>query len=277
MFDSLEFPEAPSFKAEWKPIYFEPIVNSGEKIVILIVVKNNNELNYFEALHDSVIDSLYGAKALPFKNLVKYIKSQLELNLGELNDCIEGVHSGHWRNASSVNLNGIVRQGLKRTASLGSLAISELYSDIEAQDLDKLESNWTSSIKTEFIKYYPQYANAFNCNVPLIGSDVSIRCGFYSSDYIAKFNVCTTKTVQRMRSSLMDLRILNEHAISDKLDLIIQLPDVDGIHITQKIRNKMEDNISLLKEQCVGTNIEIFPCQSPEDGADRLIKMLDVA
>jgi hypothetical protein len=39
MFDSLEFPEAPSFKAEWKPIYFEPIVNSGEKIVILIVVK----------------------------------------------------------------------------------------------------------------------------------------------------------------------------------------------------------------------------------------------
>jgi cobalamin biosynthesis protein CbiG len=95
-------------------------------------------LNYFEALHDSVIDSLYGAKALPFKNLIKYIKSQLELNLGELNDCIEGVHSGHWRNASSVNLNGIVRQGLN-AASLGSLAISELYSDIEAQDQDKLE------------------------------------------------------------------------------------------------------------------------------------------
>jgi hypothetical protein len=41
-----------------------------------------------------------------------------------------------------------------------------------------------------------------------------------------------------MRSSLMDLRILNEHAVSEKLDLIIQLPDIDGIHITKKYEIK---------------------------------------
>lgn len=278
MFNSFEFPEAPSFKAEWKPIYFEPIVNSGEKIVILIVVKTKkNELNYFEALHENVIDSLYGAKALSFKNLVKYIKDQLEINFGELNDCIEGVSDGHWRSASSVNLLGIAKQGLKRTASLGTLAINELYSEPEAQDQDKLDSNWVSNIKTEFVKHYPQYVNAFNYNVPIIGSDVKIRCGFYSSDYIAKFNVCTTKTVQRLRSSLMDLRILNEHDVSKKLDLIIQIPDIDGIHITQKMRAKMEDNVSLLREQCIGTKITIHPCQNANQGAERLIEMLEVA
>lgn len=90
MFDSFDFPDAPKYRAKWKPIYFEPIVNSGERVTILIVVKDENSIKYYEALHESVIDSLYGAKSVAFKNLVKYIKEQLIKNSGELNNCIEG-------------------------------------------------------------------------------------------------------------------------------------------------------------------------------------------
>ncbi|MEI2556493.1 hypothetical protein [Acinetobacter pittii] len=274
MFDSFDFPDAPKFRAKWKPIYFEPIVNSGERVTILIVVKDENSIKYYEALHESVIDSLYGAKSVAFKNLVKYIKEQLIKNSGELNNCIEGVYPGDWHSASSADIKGIARQGLKLSASLGTLAINELHS--EQEEHDKIDQNWTSRIKGEFIKSLPQYERAFNYNYS-ITNNVKIRCGFYAVQYAARFNVCTLKTIGRMKTSLLDLKILEEHKASNRFDLILQVPEVDGIHITTKTRNKMNENIQLLKEQCQGSSIEVFTCENEKEGAERLIQMLNVA
>ncbi len=195
-------------------------------------------------------------------------------NAGELDNCIEGVYPGDWHSASSSDIKGIARQGLKTSASLGTLAINELHSEQEEQD--KIDLNWTNRIKGEFLKSLPKYERAFNYNYAL-STNVKIRCGFYTSRYAARFNVCTLKTIGRMKQSLMDLKILDEHKASNSFDLILHVPEVDGIHITSKMRNKMNENILLLREQCQGTPIEIFTCESEKEGAERLVYMLDVA
>ncbi|KAA8731012.1 hypothetical protein F4V57_14260 [Acinetobacter qingfengensis] len=275
MFDSFDFPDAPTYKAQWKPVYFEPIVNSGERITILIVVKTGDNYAYYETLHESVIDNLYGSKSLPFKNLIKYIKSQIDKNNGELNNCIEGVHDGSWSNASSLDAAGIARQGLKRTASLGTLAMKELFNE-EEKEQDVAELNWGNKIKQEFLKTHPAYEKSFNHSVA-VSKNVKIKCGFHSARYAAKFNVCTVKTISRVKTSLMDLQILEDHGQSNKLDLILFVPNADGLLVTKKMRDKMNEHILLLKEQCKDSTIEIVSCASEKQGSDRLSTMLNVA
>lgn len=276
MFENFTFPNTPTFIAKWKPIYFEPVVNSGERITILILVQHNNDIKYFHALHDNVVENLYGSKANSFKNLVNFIKDQLTQNNGELNNCIEGVFEGHWHHASSSDVFGIAKQALIKTASLGTLAIEELFVDDLHSENDSIDQNWSSKIKSEFIKEFPKYEKSFNHSVN-IKNNVKIKCGFYSSEYIAKFNVCTTQTIHRMKSSLMDLNILNKNKISNNFDLLIHLPPVDNIHISQKMHLKMNDNILILKDQCKDTNIQIIVCDNEKDGVKRIAKMLKVA
>lgn len=276
MFENFTFPDAPKYKAKWKPVYFEPIVDSGERITILIIIQDGSETKYFEALHNNVIENLYGNKANSFKNLVKYIKDQLSKNNGELNNCIEGVYEGKWYHASSLDILGLVRQALIKSASLGSLAIEELFiNDLNIEN-NTIDQNWSSKIKSEFIKEFPKYERSFNHSIK-IKNNVKIKCGFYSSEYSANFNVCTTRTTHRMKSSLMDLNILNNNKISNNFDLLIHLPPVDNIHITKKMRLKMNDNILILKEQCKDSNIEIVVCNDEKEGAKRIAKMLKVA
>lgn len=276
MFDFLDFPEAPSFKAEWRPIYFEPIVNSGERITILIVVKSENNFNYYEALHDNVIDNLYGNQSLHLKNLIKMVKNHLEKNFGNLDNCIEGVYPGEWHKSSSKDIKGVARQGLHKSASLGSLAIEELFTFSESSENDVIEQNWTNKIKDEFLKSNPSYEKAFNYSVQ-ISKNVKIRCGFHSARYSAKFNVCTAKTIHRIKTSLMDLKILEENKLANRLDLILYLPPVDDLIVTSKMRDKMDENIYQLKKQCKDSIIDIYPCATEKDGAVRLSDMLNVA
>lgn len=276
MFENFTFPDAPRYKAKWKPIYFEPVVGSGERITILIIIQDNTEIKYYEALHDNVIENLYGNKANSFKNLVKYIKDQISKQNGELSNCIDGVYEGEWHHASSLDILGMVRQALIKSASLGSLAIEELFINELTSENNSIDQTWSSKIKSELIKEFPRYEKSFNHSVK-IKNNVKIKCDFYSSEYIANFNVCTTRTIHRMKSSLMDLNILNQNNISSNFDLLIHLPAIDEVHITKKMRLKMNDNILILKEQCKDSNIQIIVCENEKDGAKRIAKMLKAA
>ena len=82
MFSKIDFPSSPSFQAEWKTIYFEPIPNSGERIAILIVTRGADlEITIYDALHPTVIDSLYGSKAQSFHGYIKLIKNNIIKNM----------------------------------------------------------------------------------------------------------------------------------------------------------------------------------------------------
>lgn len=276
MFEKIPFPSIPDFYAEWKTIYFEPIPNSGERIAILIITKEKNgRIEIFDALHPTVIDSLYGSKAPSFNGYIKLIKSNLLKNNGDTN--IEGVSTSDWHASQSVNIQGIVRQALYKTASLGSVALKGLFeqedSSIENEQVDR---RWSKRIKNAVIEIDPSYEKSFDIKIP-VGKDVRIPCGFHTSRYSAKFNVCTSQTIVRMKSNLIDLQILDSHNISDRFDLILQMPTNDNLQVPLKTLARMKENVELLKEEIAAkSNIQIYTCHSENEGASRIFEMLKV-
>lgn len=274
MFDKISFPSAPSFFAEWRTVYFEPIPNSGERIAILIIVRNaGGRIDIYDALHPTVIDSLYGAKATSFNGYIRLIKSNILNNNGE--STVDGVDIGAWHKSQSSNIQGIVKQALYKTASLGSVALKGLFEQEDSLiENEQVDSRWSKRIKNAVIEIDPSYEKSFDIKIP-IRKDVKILCGFHTSRYSAKFNVCTSQTITRMKSNLMDLQIFDSHNVSDKFDLIIQMPTDENLQVPLKTLARMKENIELLKEEVASkTNISIYTCDSEKEGAARIFEML---
>lgn len=274
MFDKISFPSAPSFFAEWRTVYFEPIPNSGERIAILVTIKDlNGKIEIFDALHPTVIDSLYGAKASSFNGYIKLIKANILKNNGD--STLDGVIIGDWHASQSENIYGIVRQALYKTASLGSVALKGLFEQEDSPiENEQVDSRWSKRIKNAVLEIDPSYEHAFDIKIP-IGKDVKIPCGFHTARYSAKFNVCTSQTITRMKSNLMDLQIFDSHNISNNYDLIIQMPTDENLQVSLKTLSRMRENIELLKEEVASkSHIQIYTCSSEKEGATRIFEML---
>ncbi|NNP72095.1 hypothetical protein A7P53_06405 [Acinetobacter defluvii] len=274
MFDKISFPSAPNFFAEWRTIYFEPIPNSGERITILIATKDiSGKIEIFDALHPTVIDSLYGSKASAFNGYIKLIKSNILKNNGE--STIDGVEVSVWHTSQSINIHGIVKQALYKTASLGAVALKSLFEQEDSVlENEQVDNRWSKRIKNAVLRIDPSYEKSFDIKIP-IRKDVKILCGFHTARYSAKFNVCTSQTITRMKSNLMDLQIFDSHHISDKFDLIIQMPTDDNLQVPLKTLARMKDNIELLREEVSSKpNISIYTCDSEVEGAERIFEML---
>lgn len=274
MFEKIDFPPTPSFQAEWKTIYFEPIPNSGERIAILIVTRDfDNKITIYDALHPTVIDSLYGNKASAFQGLIKLIKANIQKNSGTSN--VEGVFEGVWRRSQSSDIKGIVRQALYKTASLGSVALTGLFEqDNTLIENEQVDSRWSSRIKNAVLDIDASYERAFDVKIP-VGKDVRITCGFHTASYSAKFNVCTSQTITRMKSNLFDLQILDSNKVSNNYDLILYMPTKDDLQVSLKTLARMEENVELLKKEISSkSNIKIYTCHSEQEGASRIFEML---
>lgn len=281
MLNNLNFPSNPSFRAQWKAIYLEPILNSGERINILIIIKNeNNSIEVFESLHPTIIDNLYGTKSSSFHKLILFIKNQIISNEGNINTSIDGIYESNWTDALSVDKKGIIRQALYKSASLGVVALQGLYESEGENNLnDQIDKRWANQIRNIFLERNPTYRNRNYFDIKLrIENNVKISCGFHTSHYSAKFNVCSSQTLARMKANLLDLQILDRHNISNQFDLILYLPSDDDIRMTPKALNSMKANIKILKEEVSSkNNIHVIECDSAEEGVFRMEKMLKVS
>lgn len=272
MFSELLFPSIPSYTAEWCPVYFEPIPGSGEKITILIIIRSDSKFSIFDALHPTVIDNLYGEKAQSFSGLVKLIKSNIYKNDGHCS--IEGVTLGSWHLSQSSDMKGVVKQALYKSASLGSVALKTLFENNESDaENEQIDSRWSSRLKNAVTVVKPSYEKYFDLKIP-VGTNVKVNCGFHNGRYSAKFNVCTTQTITRMKSNLMDLQILDSSKASDFYDLILYMPDEDDLQVSAKTLARMKENVWLLEKEISNkSNIKIFTCHSEEEGAKRILDM----
>ncbi|ENV76232.1 MULTISPECIES: hypothetical protein [Acinetobacter] len=274
MFGKISFPSEPSFFAEWRTVYFEPIPKSGELIAILITTKDlSGTIEVFDALHPTVIDSLYGTKASSFNGYIKLIKANILKNNGE--STLDGVTIGAWHTSQSDNIKGIVRQALYKTASLGSVALKGLFEQEDSLfENEQVDNRWSKRVKNAVLEIDSSYENAFDIKIP-IRKDVKISCGFHTARYSAKFNVCTSQTITRMKSNLMDLQIFDSHNVSSNYDLIIQMPTDDNLQVPLKTLARMKENIELLREEVASkTHINIYTCDSEKEGAARIFEML---
>lgn len=279
MFDHINFPPMPPFKAKWRAVYLEPIVGSGERLTVLIIVKTDeSEIKILEALHPTAIENLYGSNSVQLKSLIDMLKKSFEKSEGENVSIFDGIYTSAWNNAASQDLQGIFKQALFRSASLGLLASNSLYGDeSETEANESIDKRWTEKIRNIVIESNPDLSSAFNHTLK-VGELVTVKCGFHINSYTAKFNVCTSQTVMRMRSSVVDLQLIERYQKSTTSDLLILMPDEKDPRVSAKAHARMKENVYLLGQNVESyKGISVIPIYSEQEGAERILDMAKIA
>lgn len=170
--DLSEFPQMPSYEAEWAPVYLEPIIKSGERLTIAVVARSGNDVSGCLAISEKALKCLYGEQASGMRRMMTVALEQAIEHArhsfdGEFRSSIQGVKLGRLRQGLGTNMRHILQQACSLSASLSSVHadLLEMEPEEDAITIEHNLSQLRSDIQAKVLDALPYTRSRFN--IPL--------------------------------------------------------------------------------------------------------------
>ncbi len=286
--NSIKFPSLPGYDGEWAPIFFEPILASGERITIAIaVLGEGREFKVFDTLSNEVIDALYGSKSEQVINIVRWCRSSLEQHISVNRSLlgwkspINGVFMGRVTQACDSDIYKIARQAIQFSSSLSSLSMAAERDYEDFKESNKQSERWQESIIREVLTINPNYKKCFKVKVELGNSNVKTQFGFLTASTAINFAIVSpvrsAASLNNIKARILDLDYLKNSDLlfsPDNFALIIGVPKKDDVTIEKKTKIKISDILDSIYEIGDKENIIVH---TAEDSYSAAVKLIDIA
>lgn len=274
--------ESPLYSAFWVPIYFEPMMGSGEKFTVVIAaIGCDGAVRVCNTIRPHVIKAMYGNKHSQFNSLINVIINSLNSHLSEQRNFhewvspISGVNVGDITKSQSTDMTGVLRQAIQLTASLSSL---DFFSEENNEDQYSSEFTWANQVRDSVIRSKPCYSPYFNREFKVAGEARATKIFFLSdriainTDRIIPGQIATH--LDRSKARIFDLLSVRDMDIFTRttFEFIVYRPeDSDPTYNKSQIKRLNE---ALLEIQEVGDkhSIRVVPVTAPHKAAKRIIK-----
>lgn len=151
--DELLFPPLPAYGAQLMPIYWEPMMSSGERLAaVLAAIGRDQKVIAVSTLRPAVLKLLYPSAASSAGSIVAWVVQSIENHLTSFGSFIDwtppfsGVFAGKVVDAVGVSLEDIIDQGKMLYCSLAAGA-----DQADLADDDVFESMDTKAIRTQVL------------------------------------------------------------------------------------------------------------------------------
>jgi hypothetical protein len=285
MFDSnkllFTMPKTPTYKAIWAPIYFEPIIGSGEKLTIAVVaVSEGGEFKIRQSIRQCVVKAMYGNKSDQFNALIELIISSLTSHLSKTkilenwNVPMQGVVLGKIKSTSSSDIIGVLRQAVMLTSSLSSL---DFYANDEENNQYSSDNTWSKLLKDITINNHPSFDRYFDREFKVVSEARAAKIFFLSdrsainTERLRPNNIGTD--LDKNKARLLDLFAIKDH---DNLftrsthELIVYRPTEDDITFSKRQMKRLNDALLTLEEVGDRHSITVTPVNTPQQALKRI-------
>ena len=279
--DSL-FPALPETTGCWRPVYLEPIVGSGEKISIAVIGVSGKSYKVIQSVRNELLDCLYGKQAENISSMITWVieslNNQLRLkgSLEEWESPITGVEIGAETTARGSNIDDILRQAIRFSASLSTLSLDAERSDDDEQP-KKYTEHWARSISTAMVDINPQLLSSFGKKVQLGETNLLTSFGFIYGEYTANFGLLVpsrlSASLNNVKAKLLDLETFKKSSLGVKpnsYEVIIESPSLKDPTLTSMSVKKIRDNFTLIEEIAHAENINVYRAESAEEAANHI-------
>lgn len=279
----LKIPEFPNYRAIWAPIYFEPIMGSGERLTVAIVaIAENGEFKIKQSIRQHVVKAMYGNKSDQFNSLIELIIYNLTShlnNLRKLSDWhapMQGVTLGKIKQTSSTDMIGVLRQAVMLTASLSSL---DFYSNDDENEQYSSDDTWSKLVKDAVVNNHPKLNSYFNRQFKVVSEARAAKIFFLSdrsainTERLRPSNISTD--LDRNKARLLDLFAVKDH---DDLfnrsnhELIVCRPVEDDPTFSKKQMKSLNNALLSLEEVGDKHSIIVTPVTTPQQAYKRIVR-----
>lgn len=219
---SLSFPlRNENVRAEWMPIYIEPMVGSGERICVGVATANDIgflvvpvvALNRLECVYGKDAEAILLAADFVVNNLQGALTKNGAAALHDWKPPMEGVYSGRIVRGAGASLEEIARTGLTMCASLVECladADEEANSTANRMNGNRLEQ----LVKEKVLSVRPRLEPRFGRQYKRGENVRSVTIGFVGDVIAANFGVlvpqCLSGNVNNIKAKLWDLAQLRQ-------------------------------------------------------------------
>ena len=277
----LEFPVMPTYKGYWYPIYFEPVVGSGERITVAVAaIGTLGEYQVIQAIRTELLECLYGIHAPRIHSMIDLIISSSQTCLKQNKDLskwkapFDGVILGAMVDALDTGLKGILKQGIRLSSSLSSLALDAERDDEEELQPKRYASQFSKNIQQELKLINPTMLSSFNQKVQISDSEIMTTYGFMNDNYASNFGLLIPTrmsiSLNSIKAKLFDIEALKKSAYlmkPERFDMIIGTPSLDDPTLSDKAIDKLKNTLEMIEEIAFKEDINIFRADNAHSAA----------
>lgn len=279
------FPAEPSYRGHWQAIYLEPIVGSGEQIAIAVAATGGkSDCRIIQAIRSELLDCLYGSQASNMQSMIDWAidsaRKEILLN-GDLNKWkspFGGVKVSDINEAADENIEGILRQAVRFTASLSTLALDADRDDDEEQPR-RYSEQWARSIAGELKQINPHLASHFKQKIRISESNILTTYGFLTEGYVTNFGLLVptrlSSSLSVVKAKLFDLESFKKSNLVIKprsYEIIIGTPSLDDPTLSDKSLKLLHENIEMISELAGSEGIDLYRAENAAQAAQHINK-----
>lgn len=273
MFSKFNFPNIPPITAYWRAIYLEPILYSGEKITIFIIIKDeNNKFSFHKAIKEDVIKQLFQKNSQNMLGLINYLeRSFLRNDFPTWKIPFNGITLSEWFSAVDFSLEGILTQALTQSSSLGTFF--GLQDEMPPSKININVPTWSEEIKNIIYFEKPELSQFFDRKVS-VTKHTSFTYDFAYSNYISNFIDITNIEKNSTSKSIINLQYLaNTFTKTSEREIILHFPlDTQKNNRSHNQQAKQIERLELFENTLRNNDIKLFKASSTNVAVEHILE-----
>jgi len=221
------FPATPSLRAEWAPIYIEPLEGSGERFVVAVACRGESGGAAKLAIRHAVLRCMYAEQGLQVLGLAELIVESLNDHLsagGSIADWMTpatSCHVGPIRLAFGDSLESILNQGIRLTASLAEQAEVDPQAAEDAGESSAIQvDRFIQQVKATVRQRVQEFETRFKRTISVRFGAAPTEIGYLGERLAANFDILVPGVALSRKRTRAKAKLLDLQALKDQVDLI---------------------------------------------------------
>jgi hypothetical protein len=282
----IQLPPLPTYRAQWRAVYFETIPGSGERFTFAILVRGSDgRSDIRDTLRPGTMRAMLGSKGEVLHGMmvraIVAIKQHLDKGGNWLESplLLSNMVIGPIRDTLAENFEQVFDQAIRLSASLGESSIGAEQD--QPLNLDAEIQAWASRIRSFVEAMQVNLKGNFDLRIKdaqQLGNKA--RIGFMHSHYAASFAVLHSRSerisadISSIKKKLWDLDQLRHNRLDapQQLEIIVGHTPFELISSNQKMFQTLSNKLEILRAEAANKNIDVFPTSDVKEAADHILR-----
>ncbi len=270
--------------AKWRPLFWEPVEGTGERLMAGVVIRLGSELVAKRVIRDDVLDSLYGAASSRPRVLIEealglfrtLVEAAGEDGLNAIDGPILGLHPGPLRETEVLGVSDAIRQSVLLYSSLAQTDIADEEDDGTVQP-EEVNRRFATEVREAVLLKAPNLGRFFNKQAVLHEGGSLVRFGFLSERAVLHFSIVSavrqSASVSYARAKLWELARAKEFAGLGVAALVSAVPRVDDPTLGTKQKEKLASNLLEIEREADNGKIRFMPVDSIQRAVEQVLAL----
>jgi hypothetical protein len=270
-------------RCAWRPLFWEPVAGTGERLMIGIVHNFGGETGTARIIRDDVLDALYGKAAEGVRRLLEqglqlYLVAASASSVSDVGVSMMGLHAGDFKETEVRSVNELLHVAALLYSSLANMDKLDELDEADAPQQEDVNRRFSTEVRSGVAEIRPDLLMNFGKGGRLVPGGQIVKFGYFSPKAVLHFTVLNAVRqaagVRDARARLFELQRARDVAGIGNAALIAAVPRDDDPTLGPKQREQLQINRAEIESEADAVKMQWFAVSSVPDAVNRVVEIV---